>query len=138
MTIAEQIISRLEDSFEITRAELANSLGLKRENIRKALVRLLESGAVHRRIDDDGVEWLSIAEEEQDEEVDTILIIEEVTPEEEAEEEDDTITTTPEEATEVFEVVWQAGFEEGYADAWDEIGRAVAVKIRAYLGLDGD
>lgn len=138
MTIAEQIISRLEDSFEITRAELANSLGLKRENIRKALVRLLESGVVHRRIDDDGVEWLSLVEEDQDEEVDTILIIEEITPEEEAEKEDDTIVTTTEEAREVFEELWQAGFDDGYSDAWEEIGRAVAVKIRTYLGLDGD
>lgn len=138
MTIAEQIISRLEDSFEITRAELANSLGLKRENIRKALVRLLESGVVHRRIDDDGVEWLSLVEEDQDEEGDTILIIEEVTPEEEAEKEDDTIVTTTEEAHKVFAELWQAGFDDGYSDAWEEIGRAVAVKIRTYLGLDGD
>ena len=66
MTIAEQIIDKLTKSFGMTRAELAQSLGRQRDDIRKALNGLIKSGVVHRDTDNNGIEFLTIVKEDED------------------------------------------------------------------------
>lgn len=65
-TIAEQIIDKLTNSFGMTRAELAQSLGRQRDDIRKALNGLIKTGVVHRDTDNNGIEFLTIVKEDED------------------------------------------------------------------------
>lgn len=65
MTIAEQIRQKLTNSYGMTRAELAMSLHLTRDGIRKALNKLVADGEVHREQGDDGVEVFSLQKEEE-------------------------------------------------------------------------
>lgn len=62
-TIADRIVTKLDNSFGMTRAELAQSLGLTRDGIRKALNMLVEKKKVQRDMGEDGIEYFSIEKE---------------------------------------------------------------------------
>lgn len=59
-TIGDRIVEKLDNSFGMTRAELAQSLGLTREGIRKAVASLLDRNIIHRETDESGIETFTV------------------------------------------------------------------------------
>lgn len=119
MSLKEDIKNLLDNSYELSRAEIASKLGVTREQARKPLTKLLEAKEIERRVED-GVEWFtSAAEEEQSVETSLGSQVEEGLRE-----------------IEEFSMErWNRGYKAGYEAAWDDIGEALALKFREILGV---
>ena len=119
MSLKEDIKNLLDNSYELSRAEIASKLGVTREQARKPLTKLLEAKEIERRVED-GVEWFtSAAEEEQSVETSLGSQVEEGLKE-----------------IEEFSMErWNRGYKAGYEAAWDDIGEALALKFREILGV---
>lgn len=122
-TIAERIVERLENSYEISQAELASSLGLSRDAVRKPVSKLVEQRKIERRIDAQGIAWLC------------------VTGSQASYAEDAEYTEDAEYEMGLHSSDYDRGFSQGYQQgvdfAWIKMGLAIAKKIRALLDVDG-
>ena len=123
MSLKEDIKNLLDNSYELSRAEIASKLGVTREQARKPLTKLLEAREIERRVED-GVEWFTTAVEEEqsvggsqasyvENEVDAGL-----------------------REMEMFRhESFSRGYKAGYEVAWEDIGEALALKFREILGV---
>lgn len=130
MSIKDDIKNLLDNSYELSRAEIAKKLGIDREQVRKPLTKLLETKEIERRVED-GVEWFTIAGTAQREEE-----WKEALPELSVE---DSLGRQVEEGLKEIEDFsmerWNRGYKAGYEAAWDDIGEALALKLREILGV---
>lgn len=119
MSLKEDIKNLLDNSYELSRAEIASKLGVTREQARKPLTKLLEAKEIERRVED-GVEWFtSAAEEEQSVEGSLGSQVEEGLRE-----------------IEEFSMErWNRGYKRGYEQAWDDIGEAIVKALRKVLEI---
>lgn len=119
MSLKEDIRNLLDNSYELSRAEIASKLGVTREQARKPLTKLLEAKEIERRVED-GVEWFTTAvEEEQSVEPSLGSQVEEGLKE-----------------IEEFSMErWNRGYKCGYEAAWEDVGMAIATYLRKTLEI---
>ena len=123
MSLKEDIKNLLDNSYELSRAEIASKLGVTREQARKPLTKLLEAKEIERRVED-GVEWfttLGVTEDEAVQRVETSL--------------GSQVEEGLREIEEFSMERWNRGYKAGYEAAWDDIGEALALKFREILGV---
>ena len=125
MAIKEDIKNLLDNSYELSRAEIVNKLGATREQVRKPLTKLIEAKEIERRVED-GVEWFTSATEEP-------------CVEEEPQRVEPSLGSQVEEGLREIEEFsmerWNRGYKRGYEQAWLDIGEALALKARELLGI---
>lgn len=130
MSIKDDIKNLLDNSYELSRAEIAKKLGIDREQVRKPLTKLLETKEIERRVED-GVEWFTTTKAAQIERE-----WKEAMPELSVE---DSLGRQVEEGLKEIEDFsmerWNRGYKAGYEAAWDDIGEALALKLREILGV---
>ena len=126
MSIKDDIKNLLDNSYELSRAEIANKLYVNREQVRKPLTKLLEAKEIERRIDSNGIEWFTSATEEP-------------CVEEEPQRVETSLGSQVEEGLREIEEFsmerWNRGYKRGYEQAWLDIGEALALKARELLGI---
>lgn len=130
MSIKDDIKNLLDNSYELSRAEIAKKLGIDREQVRKPLTKLLEAKEIERRTED-GVEWFTIAGTAQREKE-----WKEAVPELSVE---SSLGRQVEEGLREIEDFsmerWNRGYKAGYEAAWDDIGEAIAKYLRKTLEI---
>jgi len=118
MSIKEDIKNLLDNSYELSRAEIVNKLGATREQVRKPLTKLLEAKEIERRVED-GVEWFTTIVEEHRVETSLGSQVEEGLRE-----------------IEEFSMErWNRGYKSGYEAAWEDVGIAIAKYLRKTLEI---
>lgn len=125
MAIKDDIKNLLDNSYELSRAEIANKLGATREQVRKPLTKLLEAKEIERRVED-GVEWFTSATEEHRVEQSQGSQVESAVNE---------VDEGLREIEEFSMERWNRGYTRGYEQAWLDIGEALALKARELLGI---
>lgn len=133
MSIKEDIKYMLDNSFELSRGEIINKLGVTREQARKPITKLLEAKEIERRIDSNGIEWFTSATEEPCVEEEP----QRVEPSQGSQVED-AVNEVDEGLREIEEFSmerWNRGYKRGYEQAWLDIGEALALKARELLGI---
>jgi DNA-binding MarR family transcriptional regulator len=132
MTIKEDIKYMLDNSFELSRGEIINKLGVTREQARKPITKLLEAKEIERRIDSNGIEWFISAgvaekEEEWKKELDEPQRVE------------PSLGSQVEEGLREIEEFsmerWNRGYKSGYEAAWEDVGIAIAKYLRKTLEI---
>ena len=124
MAIKEDIKYMLDNSYELSRAEIVNKLGVTREQARKPITKLLEAKEIERRVDVNGIEWFTSATEEHRVEPSQASQVEEA------------VNEVDEGLIEEFSMeLWNRGYKRGYEQAWLDIGEALALKARELLGI---
>lgn len=120
MSIKDDIKTLLDNSYELSRAEIAKKLGIDREQVRKPLTKLLETKEIERRVED-GVEWFAVTQTKEEQSVEGSLgrQVEEGLRE-----------------IEDFSMErWNRGYKAGYEAAWDDIGEAIVKALRKVLEI---
>lgn len=130
MSMKDDIKNLLDNSYELSRAEIAKKLGVTREQVRKPLTKLLETKEIERRTED-GVEWFTIAGTAQREKE-----WKEAVPELSVE---DSLGRQVEEGLKEIEDFsmerWNRGYKCGYEAAWEDVGMAIAKYLRKTLEI---
>ena len=136
MTIRDAILNKLANSHELSRSNLCTTLGYDREKLRKPLTKLIEEGKIVRRVDDDGIEWFTVAEPKK-----AKIIINMMAPPkalaDKTEPAVDAIEPSVKEGLQDKMQTWAEGYASGYDDAWADMGLAIAGKLREFLSLKG-
>ena len=126
MSIKEDIKYMLDNSFELSRGEIINKLGVTREQARKPITKLLEAKEIERRIDSNGIEWFTSATEEP-------------CVEEEPQRVEPSLGSQVEEGLREIEEFsmerWNRGYKSGYEAAWEDVGIAIAKDLRKTLEI---
>lgn len=125
MAIKDDIKNLLDNSYELSRAEIAKKLGIDREQVRKPLTKLLEAKEIERRVED-GVEWFTSATEEHRVEPSRGSQVE------------DAVNEVDEGLKEIEEFSmerWNRGYKSGYEAAWEDVGMAIAKYLRKTLEI---
>lgn len=131
MSIKEDIKNLLDNSYELSRAEIANKLYVNREQVRKPLTKLLEAKEIERRVED-GVEWFTSAgvaekEEEWKKELDEPQRVEPSLGNQ--------VEQGLREIEEFSMERWNRGYKSGYEAAWEDVGIAIAKYLRKTLEI---
>ena len=126
MTIKEDIKYMLDNSFELSRGEIINKLGVTREQARKPITKLLEAKEIERRIDSNGIEWFTSATEEPCVEPSLGNQVEEAVNE---------VDEGLREIEEFSMERWNRGYKSGYEAAWEDVGIAIAKYLRKTLEI---
>lgn len=144
MSIKDDIKNLLDNSYELSRAEIAKKLGIDREQVRKPLTKLLEAKEIERRVED-GVEWFTIAgtaqrekewEEYQPSSFERGI---EIQFERATQSVESSLGRQVEEGLREIEDFsmerWNRGYKAGYEAAWDDIGEAIVKALRKVLEI---
>ena len=131
MSIKDDIKNLLDNSYELSRAEIVNKLGATREQVRKPLTKLLEAKEIERRVED-GVEWFTsagVAEKEEEWKKEL----------EEPQRVEPSLGSQVEEGLREIEEFsmerWNRGYKSGYEAAWEDVGIAIAKYLRKTLEI---
>ena len=127
MSIKDDIKNLLDNSYELSRAEIANKLYVNREQVRKPLTKLLEAKEIERRVED-GVEWFCSGD------VGTA-----VSKKDEPQRVEPSLGSQVEEGLREIEEFsmerWNRGYKSGYEAAWEDVGMAIAKYLRKTLEI---
>ena len=123
MSMKDDIKNLLDNSYELSRAEIAKKLGIDREQVRKPLTKLLETKEIERRVED-GVEWFTTLGVTEDEAVQRV---------------ESSLGRQVEEGLKEIEDFsmerWNRGYKCGYEAAWEDVGMAIAKYLRKTLEI---
>lgn len=131
MSIKDDIKNLLDNSYELSRAEIAKKLGIDREQVRKPLTKLLETKEIERRVED-GVEYFTSAAEE-------VTGAGNYKGFEELQSVESSLGRQVEEGLKEIEDFsmerWNRGYKCGYEAAWEDVGMAIAKYLRKALEI---